>query len=199
MISSECWFLSAHSEQTGNLKIMHALFLLFPCCCLVAKSCSALCKPMHCSLPGFSVHGIPRQDYWSGLPFPSWRYVPDPGIELVSPALARRFFTAEPMSPPLQKLSQPAQAWAADGEVKSVDWGLGSSAIIFQGQWTWACYLAPVGLCSLTSKMGEENRSISVILAGLEICGQRPHPHTSVCSDSIPSSWEAWMGGLVLT
>ena len=28
------------------------------CCCLVAKSCVTLCNPMHCSLPGSSVHGI---------------------------------------------------------------------------------------------------------------------------------------------
>ena len=27
-------------------------------CCLVAKSCLTLCNPMHCSPPGFSVHGI---------------------------------------------------------------------------------------------------------------------------------------------
>ena len=26
--------------------------------CLVAKSCSILCHPMDCSLPGSSVHGI---------------------------------------------------------------------------------------------------------------------------------------------
>ena len=26
-----------------------------------------LCDPMDCSLPGFSVHGILRQEYWSGL------------------------------------------------------------------------------------------------------------------------------------
>ena len=28
-----------------------------------------------------------RQQYWSGLPFPSPGYLPDPGIELRSPAL----------------------------------------------------------------------------------------------------------------
>ena len=36
-----------------------------------------------------------RQEYWSGLPFPSPRDLPDPGIEpasLVSPALTVRFF-----------------------------------------------------------------------------------------------------------
>ena len=29
------------------------------------------CDPMDCSLPGSSVMGFPRQEYWSGLPFPS--------------------------------------------------------------------------------------------------------------------------------
>ena len=40
--------------------------------------------------------GFSRQEYWSGLPFPTPRDLPDPGIEpmsLVSPALAGRFFT----------------------------------------------------------------------------------------------------------
>ena len=39
-----------------------------------------------------------RQEYWSGLPFPSPGDLPNPGIELVSPtypALAGRFFTTE--------------------------------------------------------------------------------------------------------
>ena len=37
-----------------------------------------------------------RQEYWSGMPFPSPGNLPDPGIELVSPALAGRFFITEP-------------------------------------------------------------------------------------------------------
>ena len=44
--------------------------------------------------------GFPRQEYWSGLPFPSPRDFPDPGIKLVSPTLASRFFTAEPPGKP---------------------------------------------------------------------------------------------------
>ena len=40
--------------------------------------------------------GFPMQEYWSGLPFPSPRNLPDPGIELKSPALAGKFFTAGP-------------------------------------------------------------------------------------------------------
>ena len=37
-----------------------------------------------------------RQEYWSGLPFPSPRDLPDPGIKpmsFMSPALAGGFFT----------------------------------------------------------------------------------------------------------
>ena len=37
--------------------------------------------------------GFLRQEYWSGLPFPSPRDLPNPGIEPVVPALAGRFFT----------------------------------------------------------------------------------------------------------
>ena len=36
---------------------------------------------MDCSPPGSSVHGILRQEYWSGLPFPSPGCLPNPGIE----------------------------------------------------------------------------------------------------------------------
>ena len=46
-----------------------------------------------------------RQEYWSGLPFPTILCsLPDPGIELsslASPALAGRFFTTEPCWKPL--------------------------------------------------------------------------------------------------
>ena len=40
--------------------------------------------------------GFPRQEYWSGVPFPSPENLPDPGFEptcLLSPALASGFFT----------------------------------------------------------------------------------------------------------
>ena len=53
----------------------------------VAQSCPTLFSPMDCSPPGSSVHGIFRQDYWSGLPFPSPGDLPNPGIEPTSPAL----------------------------------------------------------------------------------------------------------------
>ena len=38
---------------------------------------------------------LPRQEYWSGLAFPSPGDLPDPGTEPTSPALAGTFFTTE--------------------------------------------------------------------------------------------------------
>ena len=53
----------------------------------VAQSCATLCDPMDCSLRDSSIHGIFRQENWSGLPFPSPGDLLDPGIEPMSPAL----------------------------------------------------------------------------------------------------------------
>ena len=55
-------------------------------CVLVTQSCLTLYNPMDCRLPGSSVHGFPRQEYWSGLPFPSPSDLSDPGIAIASPA-----------------------------------------------------------------------------------------------------------------
>ena len=59
----------------------------------VAKLCLTLCDAMDCSPPGPSVHGFPRKEYWSGLPFPSPGDLLNPGIEPMCPALAGGFFT----------------------------------------------------------------------------------------------------------
>ena len=60
---------------------------------------------MECSLPGSSVHGFPRQEYWSGLPFPSSGDLSHTGIKPVSPALAGRFFTTEPPGKPTHNVN----------------------------------------------------------------------------------------------
>ena len=44
--------------------------------------------------------GFPRQEYQSGLSFPSPGDLPKPGIKPASPALADRFFTTEPSREP---------------------------------------------------------------------------------------------------
>ena len=44
--------------------------------------------------------GFSRQEYWSGLPFPSPGDLPDPGIEPRSPALEADALTSEPPGKP---------------------------------------------------------------------------------------------------
>ena len=43
---------------------------------------------------------FPRQEDWSGLPFPPLGDLHDPGIEPMSPALAGKFFTPELLGKP---------------------------------------------------------------------------------------------------
>ena len=40
-------------------------------CVLVTQSCPTLCDPTNCSLPGSLSVEFSRQEYWSGMPFPS--------------------------------------------------------------------------------------------------------------------------------
>ena len=67
------------------------------CCILSCFSCVWLCGTLWtiaCQAPLST--GFSRQEYWSGLPYPSPGDLPKPGIEpgsLMSPALAGRFFT----------------------------------------------------------------------------------------------------------
>ena len=56
-------------------------------CAQSLRSCATLCDSTGCSSSGSSVQGFSRQEYWSGLPCPFPGDLPDPGIELVSPAL----------------------------------------------------------------------------------------------------------------
>ena len=52
-----------------------------------------------------------RQEYWSGLPFPFPGDLPDAGIGSSSPALAGRFFTAEPPGKPLSRSLACCSPW----------------------------------------------------------------------------------------
>ena len=48
--------------------------------------------------------GFPRQEHWSGFPFPSPGGLSDPGIEPTSPALTGGFFKTEPPGKPWEGL-----------------------------------------------------------------------------------------------
>ena len=63
---------------------------------LVAKLCLTLATPWTVDRQAPLSISFPRQEYWSGLPFPSPGDLSDPGIEPMSPTLAGRFFTTEP-------------------------------------------------------------------------------------------------------
>ena len=62
-------------------------------CMLVTQSCPTLCNPMNCSSPGCSVHRIlqARTLEWVAVSFLG--DLPNPGIELGSPAWQGGFFT----------------------------------------------------------------------------------------------------------
>ena len=55
-------------------------------CVLSLQSCPTLCNPVDYSPPGFSVQEFSRQEYWSGLPCPAPRDLPNPRVEPTSPA-----------------------------------------------------------------------------------------------------------------
>ena len=74
--------------------------LLVLCCCLISKSCPFFCDRVNCSPPGSSVHGFPKQEYWSGLPFPPPDGLPNPGIKSNLFHWQADSFTAEPPGKP---------------------------------------------------------------------------------------------------
>ena len=69
-------------------------------CSLVTKSHPSLYDSRDCSRPGPSVMRFSRQEYWSGVPFPSPRDLSNLGIKTVSPALVGIFVTTEPPGKP---------------------------------------------------------------------------------------------------
>ena len=54
---------------------------------LVTKLCLTLATPWTVACQAPLSMGFSRQEYWTGLPFPSPGDLPDPGIEPGSPAL----------------------------------------------------------------------------------------------------------------
>ena len=70
------------------------------CHCLVTKSCLTLVN----SLPDSSVLGISQARVLEWVAISSSRDPPDPGIKLVSPALAGGFFTTKPPGKPHNRI-----------------------------------------------------------------------------------------------
>ena len=120
----------AQAPTHSNMRLtVHCLFLIrflgglwgpncpWGCFCSVSQLCSTFCDPVNCSPPGSSVHGFPRLEYWSGLPFPSPGDIPDLEVKPRPPALTGGFFTTEPPGSPWGTWQQtaPAQAGPVTG------------------------------------------------------------------------------------
>ena len=91
--------LHAHLGNSGLSPSLKVFNLIIPVCYLLSRV-QLLVTPwtVTCQAP-LSI-GFSRQEYWSGLPFPSPGDLPDPGIEPRSPALQADSLPSEPPGKP---------------------------------------------------------------------------------------------------
>ena len=89
--------------QEQQIETMIKMVVVNPSC-EVAQSCPTLCDPMDCSPPAPPSMEFSRQEYWSGLPFPSPGDLPNPGIEAGSPALQAVALPSEPPGNPTKAI-----------------------------------------------------------------------------------------------
>ena len=96
-----CYFANEKigSEKLSNL--LKVIQLVSGCgrekaICACSVMSDSLWPPWSIACQGPLSMGFSPQEYWSRLPFSPLGDLPNPGIETTSPALAGRFFTAEP-------------------------------------------------------------------------------------------------------
>ena len=103
VMDREAWHAAVHGVAKSRTQLSNWTEL-------VVFSCKVM--PHSFVTPWTVTHQAPlsmelsRQEYWSGLPFPSPVYLPNPGIRPVSPALASEFFTPEPPGKPVLRIKQ---------------------------------------------------------------------------------------------
>ena len=79
-------FAVTHSDVQVWLSLLFSLWV-------ISNSVVTPWTVVHQPAPSMA---FPRQEYWSGLPFPYPGDLPNPGIKPTSPALTGGFFTPEP-------------------------------------------------------------------------------------------------------
>ena len=140
----------------------------------VTQSCPTLCNPVDCSPHQAPLSmGFSRQEYWSGLPFPSPGDISDPGIEpqsLASAACAGWFFTT-------------SATWEARGVSRSRHFGPGGIVRGFRAPSRLPCQVAHN--CSVLF-------STKFCFYPLPVCGSLTHIlhlkfYFSVCF------WKTWI------
>ena len=115
-----------------SLSIIFSLSILSSCSLgvvvLVAQSGPTLCNPWTVACRAPLSMGFSRQEYRSGLPFPSPGDLPDPGIEPRSPALQADALTSEPPgkpnTEPLAKIHEPYSSTMKTKNGQSALWFL---------------------------------------------------------------------------
>ena len=86
-------FFEGDSAKNRTVKLLQEQLL----CCVSRSISPILCDPTDSSPPGSSLSTeFSRQEYWSGLSFPSLGCIPNPGIEPESPELQADSLPSEP-------------------------------------------------------------------------------------------------------
>ena len=90
-------YLSQDERRTlSSVASVDTAFKMCMCVCMCAQSHPTLCDPMDCSPQGSSVHVISQSRILDWVAMPFSRDLPDPGIELTSPALQADYLPAKP-------------------------------------------------------------------------------------------------------
>ena len=88
----------AHDLCIIFIKLMYMFLVHLSLPLVLVLSCPALCDLMDSSTRLLCPWEFSRQEYWSGLSFPSPRNFPNPGIELRSPVLQADSLPSEPFT-----------------------------------------------------------------------------------------------------
>ena len=92
--------LNTSTDNKSGRSTEYYNFLFGFCGCLVAKSVLLFVTLWTVAHQAPQSMGFPRPEYWNVFPFPSPGDLLGLGIKAISPALAGRFFTTEPLEEP---------------------------------------------------------------------------------------------------
>ena len=160
-------FLDSRTKDSASSPISHdshvfipiqpATFICYACMLSRFIRVQLFATPWTVALQAHLSMGFSKQEYWSGLPFPSPGDLPNPGIKhapLASPALAGRFFSTS------ANLGSPLCAIVSPG-FQSPTLPLGSKPDTAQSRYL-ACQLRSAVDSALVD--GQNQASISVLL-----------------------------------
>ena len=96
------WMLGEHRNQPNASVfkgVHHQSMDTHTCVCVAISRVQLFCVPWTVTWQAPLSMGFSRQEHWSGLPFPTPGHLPNPGIQLRSPALQADSWPSEPFVP----------------------------------------------------------------------------------------------------